>query len=80
MKIPNKRDILKPLAVPHFRIIAECDGNRLAQALDWMQAIIEGILHDTQKDHEEAVIINRALFPATIGYYFDTLLDQLGGR
>ncbi len=60
-----------------FQNNTECDGNRLAQALAIDAGIIDGILHDTQKDHNEAVIINRALFPATIGYYFDTLLDQL---
>jgi hypothetical protein len=60
-----------------FQNHEECDGNRLAQALAIDPSIIEGTLHDMQKDHEEAVIMNRAMFPATIGYYFDTLLDKL---
>jgi hypothetical protein len=60
-----------------FQNNIECDGNRLANALSVDTAVLEGIRYDTQKDHAEAVTTNRALFPATIGYYFDTLLDKL---
>ena len=74
---PQQKGYFEIITGTPFQNNSECDGNRLAQALNVDATVIEGILHDTQRDHEEAVIINRALFPATIGYYFDTLLDSL---
>jgi hypothetical protein len=74
---PQQKGYYETTTGTPFQNNPECDGNRLAQALSIDPSVIEGVLHGTQKDHEEAVTINRALFPATIGYYFDTLLDKL---
>lgn len=61
---------------PAFQNNLECDGNRLATTLAVNATVIQGIRNDSILDHQEAVTMNRALFPATAGYYFDTLLDR----
>lgn len=53
-----------------------CDANRLVSSLNINSSTLEGIAHDTSTDHLEAVTMNSALFPATIGYYFDTLMEN----
>ena len=59
-----------------FQNNLDCDGNRLATNLGINPALLEGTRNDRIRDHQEAVTMNRALFPATAGYYFDTLLDR----
>lgn len=62
--------------VPAFQNDPLCDGSRLVTALGIEVSVIEGIANDLCRDHAEAVNMNGALFPATIGYYFDTLMDN----
>lgn len=54
-----------------------CDGKRLAEALGLEYEPIQYIQHSDGKDFAEAVAMNKSLYPATLGYYFELLLDPV---
>lgn len=51
-----------------------CDGQRLADALGVNPTVLAHINGAGQKEHTLASTANQVLFPATLGYYTDTLL------
>lgn len=59
---------------PLFTEADDCDGKNLANALGIEYASLQNIAHSNGRDLEEAVAMNTALFPSTLGYYFDTML------
>lgn len=52
----------------------ECDGRNLADALGIEYDPLQFILNSDAKDHQEAVAMSTALYPSTLGFYFDTML------
>lgn len=59
---------------PLFTDVDDCDGKNLANALGIEYAPLQNIANSNGKDLAEAVAMNTALFPSTLGYYFDTML------
>ncbi|MEO8513360.1 MAG: hypothetical protein ABI543_07370 [Ignavibacteria bacterium] len=57
-----------------------CDGMRLAESLGIDYAPLQYIQHSDKKDFAEASAMNKALYPATLGYYFESLLDPVLGE
>jgi hypothetical protein len=52
----------------------DCDGRNLANALGIEYTPLQNIAHSNGQDLAEAVAMNTALYPSTLGYYFDTML------
>lgn len=61
--------------IPLFGETDDCDGKNLADALGIDYAPLQNILHSNGTDLKEAVAMNTALYPSTLGYYFDTMLS-----
>lgn len=53
------------------------DAQRFAEALGINHNIVQGIKNANGKDLIEAGAINRALFPATLGYFMEEMMDPL---
>lgn len=62
---------------PLFTPTDECDGRNLAEALGIDYDPLQHILHANATDHREAVALNTAMYPATLGYYFDTMMQPV---
>ncbi|MEP6734977.1 MAG: hypothetical protein ABJA70_05630 [Chryseolinea sp.] len=62
---------------PLFDIGDNCDGKNLADALGIEYAPLQYILNANAKDLDEAVAMNKALYPSTLGYYFDTMMKPV---
>lgn len=60
---------------PEIDDIKKNDAQRLAEAWDLDYAKIALLPNGTQRDVAKAKLMNRALWPATIGYYLDELLE-----
>jgi hypothetical protein len=60
---------------PAFEDLDKSDTQRLAEAWDVSLEILAGVTHADLRDVSKAKIINRALWPATIGYYLEELLE-----
>ncbi|GJM36353.1 MAG: hypothetical protein DHS20C18_53540 [Saprospiraceae bacterium] len=73
---PQPKGYFEMPDTPAFTEDPLCDANRLSETLGIDKEVIRGIANSTSRDHAEAVKMNEALYPATIGYYFDTLLDK----
>ena len=56
---------------------SDTDGRRLAEALGVGYETFQHVFNADNADYRQAVAMNRALYPATLGYYFDTLLPVL---
>lgn len=54
-----------------------CDGKNLADALGIGYAPLQYILNANAKDLDEAIAMNKALYPSTLGYYFDTMMKPV---
>jgi len=65
---------------PLFTGNDDCDGRNLADALGIEYTSLQYILHSNATDHKEAVAMNKALYPATLGYYFTTMLHSVVGE
>lgn len=59
---------------PLFTEEDETDGRILADALGVGYATLQYVAGADGTDYREAVAMNTALYPATLGYYFDTML------
>jgi hypothetical protein len=59
---------------PLFTAKDDCDGRNLAHALGIDYTPLQHIQHTGATDNKEAMAMNTALYPATLGYYFDTML------
>lgn len=60
-----------------FTEIDDCDGRNLADALGIDYTPLQYILNSDSTDHKEAVAMNRALYPSTLGYYFESLMSPV---
>lgn len=62
---------------PLFDDADDHDGKRLADALGIEYGPLQYIMNSDATDHKEAVAMNTALYPSTLGYYFDTMLHPV---
>jgi hypothetical protein len=62
---------------PLFADTDDCDGRNLADALGIEYAPLQNIMHSDGRDHREAVAMNKALYPGTLGYYFGMMMQPL---
>jgi len=53
------------------------DGQRLAEYLGINFAPLQFIAHSDAADHADAVAMNRALYAGTLGYYLNSMLDEV---
>lgn len=65
------------LDTPLFNATSDVDGRVLADALGIGYETLQFVYGADNTDGREAVAMNRALYPATLGYYFDTLLPVI---
>jgi hypothetical protein len=65
---------------PLFTEIDDCDGRDLADALGIKYDPLQFVINSDGTDRRQAVAMNTALFPSTLGYFFDTLLPVLSGN
>jgi hypothetical protein len=62
---------------PLFTDSDDCDGKNLANALGIQYTVLQHILNSNLTDYKEAVAMNTALYPSTLGYYLDTMLQPV---
>ena len=60
-----------------FEKTDDCDGRSLADALGIEYAPLQNIMHSNAKEYREAVAMNKAMYPGTLGYYFSTLMKPV---
>ncbi|MEO5817902.1 MAG: hypothetical protein ABIT20_21710 [Gemmatimonadaceae bacterium] len=65
------------LDVPLFNENSTTDGRLLADALGVSYETLQYAFNADNTDYSDAVAMNAAMYPATLGYYFDTLLSPL---
>lgn len=53
------------------------DGEWLSQYLGIDDSLFQKVVNGKGSDQKEARLMNRALFPATMGYFFDEMMDPL---
>ena len=64
-----------PLFTPTDDRSRQSDGQRLAEALGVAVEPLQHLRHVVGRDGDEALAMNAALWPATLGYYTNDLLD-----
>lgn len=62
---------------PLFNAGDDTDGRNLADALGIEYAPLQYVYNSNATDRREAIAMNAALYPATLGYYFDTLMQPV---
>jgi len=62
---------------PLFDEATSCDGRNLAEALGIKIEPLQYVLNSNATDFNEAVAMNKAIYPGTLGYYFETMLKPL---
>jgi len=62
---------------PLFTEADDCDGKNLADALGIEYTALQYVMNSDGKDFREASAMNTALYPATLGFYFDTMFPVL---
>ncbi len=68
------RELGPALFTPTTDPLTQTDGARLASALGIADAALDHVLGADQRDAAEAVAMNRALWPATLGYFAEQLM------
>lgn len=68
-------EISKTLPVPATADIDKSDAQRLAEAWDISLDTLARLPNADLRDVSKAKLMNRALWPATVGYYLDELLE-----
>jgi hypothetical protein len=63
-----------PLFEPIDDPFQKSDGQRLAEALGINHELLQRVKSADQRDFKEALAINKALWPGTIGYYLEEML------
>ena len=71
------KSYISEAGTPLFIETDDCDGKNLADALGIDYTPLQNILHSNGTDVKEAVAMNTALYPSTLGYYFDTMLSPV---
>jgi uncharacterized coiled-coil protein SlyX len=54
-----------------------CDGMRLADAFGIEYSVLQYINNSNAKEFKEAILMNKALYPGTLGYYLETLMQPV---
>ncbi len=62
---------------PLFEDNEECDGKNLADALGIEYDPLKFVLNSDAKERREAIAMNTALYPSTLGYYFGTMMKPV---
>jgi len=62
---------------PLFTATDDCDGKNLGDALGIDYTPLQFIAGSDGQDNREAVLMNKALYPGTLGYYINSLLDPV---
>ena len=62
---------------PLFTADTDCDGRNLADGLGIDYGPLQYIAHTDNTDYQDAVLMNQALYPGTLGYYVGTLLQPV---
>lgn len=62
---------------PLFNETIDCDGRNLADALGIAYTPLQNVLHGNRRDYGEAVAMNKAMYPGTLGYYFGTMMQPI---
>lgn len=70
-------DLPVPGSTSLFKTLSDCDGARLSQALGIRPESLEEVSAAETEDGAEARLMNQLLFPATFGFFLDTLLDPV---
>ena len=65
---------------PLFTGDEDCDGRNLADALGIEYDPLQYVLNGDAGDYNQAVMMNKALYPATLGYFCETLLQPVFGE
>lgn len=65
---------------PMFDEITDCDGRNLADALGIAYTPLQNVMHSNRRDYREAVAMNKAMYPGTLGYYFGTMMQPIFDR
>jgi hypothetical protein len=62
---------------PVFEEDEDCDGKNLADALGIAYAPLQFVVNSNAKERKEAIAMNTALYPSTLGYYFSTMMKPV---
>jgi hypothetical protein len=62
---------------PLFDADTDCDGRNLADALGIGYDTLQFIANTDGTDRRDAILMNQALYPGTLGYYVNSLLDPV---
>jgi len=62
---------------PLFLPTDDCDGKNMADALGIDYEPLQHVLYSDATDNREAVLLNTALYPGTLGYYTGSLLSPV---
>ena len=73
----NNTSFLVEAGDPLFTADDDCDGRNLADALGIEYDPLQHIIEADGTDRKEAAAINTAMYPATLGYYFDTMMNPV---
>jgi hypothetical protein len=60
-----------------FNATDDCNGKNLADALGINYEPLQFVLNSDAKERLEAMAMNTALYPSTLGYYFDTMMKPV---
>ncbi len=62
---------------PLFDATDDCDGKNMADALGIDYEPLQHVLYSDATDNREAILMNTALYPGTLGYYTGSLLSPV---
>ena len=62
---------------PLFAATDDCDGKNMADALGIDYEVLQHVAYSDGTDNRDAVLMNEALFPGTLGYYLGSMLDPV---
>ncbi len=62
---------------PLFLTSDDCDGKNMADSLGIDYSTLQHVVYSDQQDNREAVLMNTALYPGTLGYYTGTMLSPV---
>ncbi|TDW97487.1 hypothetical protein [Dinghuibacter silviterrae] len=62
---------------PLFTAGDDCDGKNMADALGLDYSVLQHVAYSDGTDNRDAVLMNTCLYPGTLGYYVDSLLNPV---
>lgn len=69
-----------PAPAPDPDLATASDGERLAAYLGLAPDLLSGVPNAGRRDHAEAVAMNAALYPGTLGYFLRTMIGGVTGE